>query len=920
MDYADDVDVDAEGELEHDTTNGSPGGSGGMTLVSDAASLSALGVPPPSSAATNATAPSALSGGGVGKRYRPAPAKTFQCRGYGECRMVFSRSEHLARHIRKHTGERPFTCHCSKQFSRLDNLRQHAQTVHADKAALNETMMRELTSLHASMTGTVPAAPSSSTTASATSPTAATSAAKSPSDGKDTKETKEKRPTTKRARASGAAVKREPVDESVGGERMGGAMAQRPGTSTGYEGAAAGYMDVDMDMDEPNERQRQRQKTRALPATVADPLEEASPFGGTRFATPPTPPPETPFGGTATPPPLTPFEGTGHFVPTDRFTTPATPADFETVKEERTGTGTGTGSGHNPFSPPLPSSIPASTHTAVEEGRPFEALDPNTSGAPLQHTPHPLQRPPSAETATGSPPTASPPEPFRQVAGPFHQGTAPFQQPTPTQFPPGSSFPGVGGGSAFPASFSSGGSGSRPSTGGGTRLPPLSAVVSSAAFRPSSGHGLPAPGTGGGILLPNSLTLRRPSTGDWEWGDAWNVRPGTAPGKLATAAIVDDSPFSFHPPDQPASFGYGVPAIGSSGNPRKRTFGSPDGPYGAYTDDGDGGGGGKRARRRGGGTARAAYADLMRQHQAAQLRRALDHQQAQADAAMAAYHQQQQAEQAQAAHFYQHQQQQELQQQQMTEEDHYRMQQLHQQQAAQAYLGPYVHPQAHPHSQHGLEMGMDSMALGMEMMEGYPHPAHMEPDVYHSHHQPPLPPQQQHIEQVDSPVLGFPGDSAVYHPHTHTHTPHPLQHPHPHHPPALVETQQHLEAGNSPVSPYSLAYPPTPLPYPHYAETMHSSEFGASTMGAPGAGGFGMRGPEDAQLKYESSQLGMGLDADLGLLDMNMNMNMGLGLGIGLGGLLCNQSLVHHVLPSEVKRKGHPDDARARLGCRGGLS
>ncbi|KAJ6566853.1 hypothetical protein B0H19DRAFT_1138722 [Mycena capillaripes] len=38
--------------------------------------------------------------GGAGKRYRSAPAKTFQCAGYGECRMVFSRSEHLARHIR----------------------------------------------------------------------------------------------------------------------------------------------------------------------------------------------------------------------------------------------------------------------------------------------------------------------------------------------------------------------------------------------------------------------------------------------------------------------------------------------------------------------------------------------------------------------------------------------------------------------------------------------------------------------------------------------------------------------------------------------------------------------------------------------------------------------------------------------------
>ncbi|ETW85008.1 hypothetical protein HETIRDRAFT_432044, partial [Heterobasidion irregulare TC 32-1] len=88
---------------------------------------------------------------GVNKRYRPAPAKTFQCRGYGDCRMVFSRSEHLARHIRKHTGERPFTCHCGKQFSRLDNLRQHAQTVHADKQEQNERMMRDLTSLHATM-------------------------------------------------------------------------------------------------------------------------------------------------------------------------------------------------------------------------------------------------------------------------------------------------------------------------------------------------------------------------------------------------------------------------------------------------------------------------------------------------------------------------------------------------------------------------------------------------------------------------------------------------------------------------------------------------------------------------------------------------------------------------------------------------
>lgn len=46
---------------------------------------------------------------GVNKRYRPAPAKTFQCRGFGECRMVFSRSEHLARHVR---SVFPFPARC----------------------------------------------------------------------------------------------------------------------------------------------------------------------------------------------------------------------------------------------------------------------------------------------------------------------------------------------------------------------------------------------------------------------------------------------------------------------------------------------------------------------------------------------------------------------------------------------------------------------------------------------------------------------------------------------------------------------------------------------------------------------------------------------------------------------------------------
>lgn len=57
----------------------------------------------------------------------------FFCTDFPPCHLSFTRSEHLARHIRKHTGERPFQCHCSRRFSRLDNLRQHAQTVHVNE-------------------------------------------------------------------------------------------------------------------------------------------------------------------------------------------------------------------------------------------------------------------------------------------------------------------------------------------------------------------------------------------------------------------------------------------------------------------------------------------------------------------------------------------------------------------------------------------------------------------------------------------------------------------------------------------------------------------------------------------------------------------------------------------------------------------
>lgn len=103
------------------------------------------------------------------------PRDTFKC---PQCAKSFVRRKHLNRHIKSHSGHRPYLCPvttCSRStfgFGRADSLKYHVNTVHSEDRAATSAKITDDTSMATTSSSTAQTTASSADTPQTTTPTA----------------------------------------------------------------------------------------------------------------------------------------------------------------------------------------------------------------------------------------------------------------------------------------------------------------------------------------------------------------------------------------------------------------------------------------------------------------------------------------------------------------------------------------------------------------------------------------------------------------------------------------------------------------------------------------------------------------------------------------------------------------------------
>ena len=73
------------------------------------------------------------------KQTQPVERRKFHCR---HCKKVFGRADHLRRHNRLHTGEKPYQCRvCGKRYSDASNMKYH-QRSHQDQVCVFRSKLK----------------------------------------------------------------------------------------------------------------------------------------------------------------------------------------------------------------------------------------------------------------------------------------------------------------------------------------------------------------------------------------------------------------------------------------------------------------------------------------------------------------------------------------------------------------------------------------------------------------------------------------------------------------------------------------------------------------------------------------------------------------------------------------------------------